>query len=818
MKRLLLGFIIILCSTGIYGQRFERGGGPSSGKNGYIQGKIMVKGDGPLEYANVALYKRADSSLVTGTVTDSAGTFELPEVPFGKYYLELDFVGFRMKRIPEVDVTKENRKLTLGKFYLQEATQNIEGVEVTANRPEVTYKVDKKVVNVDENYTAQGGSAVEVLRKVPSVQVDIEGNVELRGSSSFRVLVDGKPTVLDGSDALQQIPASRIDDIEIITNPSAKYDPEGTAGIINVITKEGRRAGLNGMLKASAGTNESYDASANLNYRLNDKINLKTSLNYRDFNFDMDGINERANFRGDTTSFIDQDMSNTMERSGYSFEGGLDYNITDNSSLTFTGSVGKFGFGFGGRTRIHTYSNPGSSPGYEITSSDNDMNNTYYNLNLDYQNKFNDNGHELDASVYYSGSDDQDLSTRKEFEAESDWDRISSNPFRQRTKENSIEDEVRVKLDYVRPFSGAGKLEAGYQGRYAQNDQHFELQNYQSSQWVTDDAFTNNADYYRTIQALYATYTGKLLGIEYQLGLRGEYTDRLLQQETMDENYRIHRLNIFPSAHFTKRFSRKEQLFASYSKRIERPRSWFIDPFRSYMDQYNVRMGNPGLEPEYTDSYEFGYKKTFGKSFATVETYYRQTTNGIDRIQEPGQGDVMIHTFDNIGQENSMGVELMLNTSLYEWWNLNLSGNLYRYSLEGQVVGEEVSRKSNNWSARLNSTFTLPTGTEIQLMSNYRGPSVTAQGERDGFLMTSAALKHSFMDDKLSLTLNGRGLFQETNFEMTSSGPGFETYRFMEREAPIFNFSISYTINNYERERRRGGQSQEPQGEGMPMY
>ena len=238
---------------------------------GSVNGKIMVAGDGPLEYANVALYRMRDSSLVTGTVTDSEGLFTLNDVPLGIYYLELNFIGFKKKVLPGVKVLPSDRNQDIGTVYLEEATQQIEGVQVTADRPQVQYKVDKKVIHVDQHYSAQGGSAVQVLENIPSIQVDIEGNVELRGSSSFRVLIDGKPTVLEASEALQQIPASMIENIEIITNPSAKYDPEGTAGIINVIMKKEREPGLNGILKASAGTNDAYDASANLTYRLDRK-------------------------------------------------------------------------------------------------------------------------------------------------------------------------------------------------------------------------------------------------------------------------------------------------------------------------------------------------------------------------------------------------------------------------------------------------------------------------------------------------------------------------------------------------------------------
>ena len=803
----------LMVSSTLRAQDSRRPSGSIPGMEGSVKGKVMVEGDGPLEYANVVLYKMKDSSLVTGTVTNVDGDFMLEKVPMGMYYAEFNFIGFRKKIQSGIKVTPRERNRDLGTVYLQEATQQIAGVEVTADRPQVSYKVDKKIINVDQDFSSQGGSAVQVLENIPSIQVDIEGNVELRGSSSFRVLIDGKPSVLQGSDALQQIPASMIDNIEIITNPSAKYDPEGTAGIINIIMKKKRDPGLNGIVKASVSTNNAYDANANLSYKVTDRLNVFTSLSYREFNFDMTGVSNRENIYEDTTTFIDQRLSNTMERDGYSFQGGVDYQLSQKSSLSVSGRAGNFTFGRGGNSRIETYSNPVSRNMYEISSSGFDMSHDYYSLNLDFQSKFNDEGHKLDASAYYSFSDNQDLNLREEYNADETWDKLSEDPYKQRTNEDSDEDNVQVKLDYVLP-TGTGKLEAGYQGRYEQSNRHYEMQDFIAGQWTTLDEFTNTADYSRMIQAIYSTWEGQLWGVDYKLGLRGEYTDRLLEQKALDKTYRIHRFDVFPSAHLSKSFSRGKQMFASYSRRIRRPRSWFIDPFKSYSDRYTVRVGNPGLEPEYTNSYEAGYKTTFGKSFVSLEGYYRKTYNQISHIMQLGSNDQMIQTFENLDSESSLGLETMLNTSLAKWWNLNVSGSLYRYSIDARVNGESITRNSNNWRTRMNSTFKLPTGTRLQLMAMYIAPSITAQGQREGFLMTSAAIKQSFINDKLSVTVSARDLLQSMNREMTSSGPAFRSYNYFEREAPIVQFSLSYTINNYNRQRQRDSQ-QEQQYEGM---
>ena len=803
-KDFICTFIGLILSLAVHGQDGLKTGDTRPSQQGLITGRVFLQGDGAMEYANVALYKSGDSALVTGTVTDTEGKFELKKIPLGRYYLEVDFIGFKKKSIPGIAINRKTPRQALGKLFLEETSQNIESVEVTASRPQVSYQVDKKVIQVDGDYTAQGGSAVQVLESVPSIQVDIEGKVELRGSSNFRVLVDGKPSVLDGSEALQQIPAGMIDNIEIVTNPSAKYDPEGTAGIINVIMKEGEGSGLNGMARASGSTSGSVEGGVNLNYGLTDRLNLTTSINYRDFKFDMTGLDERENFGTDTASYIDQSMKNAMNRTTYSFEAGLDYSITKSSSLSLSGGLGSFGFGREGTVWTDIYTDPVSNSTYERTQSLFDLENDYYDVNLDYQKQFDNKQHKVNASLYYSGSENQDINTSEIAQSDEDFEQITAGMRSFRTRETGNEDQLRAKIDYTLPTS-IGKLAAGYQGRYNLQNYQYTLQNQEEGQWIDEENAMNDANFSRWIQALYTTYSGKLMGIDLQLGVRGEYTDRLLKQQTLNEQYRIRRFNLFPSAHLTKRFSPKDQLFASYSRRINRPGSWYLDPFKRFRDQYNARTGNPGLEPEYTDSWEMGYKKIIGKTAATMQAYYRNTANGITRTQQPAEDDLMIHTVENIQRVQSTGLEFSLNTPIYKWWNITLTGNFYRYSISGDVVEADVLQSGNHWNARYNSTFKLPTGIRIQLTGNYRGPTITPQGEREGFFMAGAAVKQSLIKEKLSLTVNGMDLFQGRKREMMLSGSGFENYILRQRESPVITFSLSYTINNYENGRKKRG-------------
>ncbi len=814
MKKLIIFILLFSISVlSVFAQR--PGFDPSKMKKGKITGIVKTEaGEQPLEYANIALYKLKDSSLVTGTVADPDGKYTMKELSFGRYYMEINFIGFKKKVIPDITLTPRNMTQDVGDVYLKEASKEIEGVEVTADRLQVEYKVDKKVVNVSKDFSAEGGSAVTVLENVPSVQVDIEGNVELRGSSNFRVLINGKPTVLTGSEALQQIPAGRIDNIEIITNPSAKYDPEGTAGIINVVMKKQERGGLNGMVKASVGTNNKYDGNINLNYKTG-KFNFFTAFDYRNYNFSMDGYDERMSNYGDTLSYMDQDVQRTMGHGGYSVKGGFDYYLTESSTLSLAGRMGTFGFGMDAETQTEAYTDPVSTRDYTLSNSKSEMSHNYYTLSLDYQNQFDSKQHRLDASLYFSNSDNEDENRWDQNITDENWNVLNS-LYEQRTLEEGNGGKLQAKLDYVRPIS-IGKLEAGYQGRLDTRTTNYDLENYESGMWVLNNSYANSTDFERMIQALYTTYSGNIGKFNFKLGIRGEYTNRTLVQKTLDEDFEIDRFDVFPSAHLSQELNKGEQIFASYSRRIRRPRDWFLNPFMSVRDEYTRRIGNPGLEPEYTNSWELGYKTNIKRTFLSLEGYYRQTNNGITRVRTLDQNDIMLNTFKNIGEETSLGVEMMINTNPVKWWNLNMSGNLYQYNITGNVTGQDIDRNSTNWGGRFNNIFKLPTSTQLQLTGFYRGPSVTAQGDREGFFMFSAAIKQSLMDKKLTMTLNARDVLGTMTRDMTMSGEGFETHSYRERESPIINFSVTYTFNNF-KQKRRGVNGTGNEFEGMEQF
>lgn len=779
--------------------------------DGVLTGRVIDKITGqPMEYANLVLYTLRDSSIVAGTVTDAEGRFRMENLRYGRFYAVVNFIGYEKSYVKDIRINPNSKEVDLGDLYLELASTNLQGVEVVADKAHVEFKIDKKVINVSQDILAQGSSAVAVLENTPSVQVDIEGNVSLRGSSNFNVLIDGRPSVLQGSDALQQIPASTIDRIEIITNPSAKYDPDGVGGIINVVLKKQKQPGTNGVVNASIGSRNKYELDALLNYKTR-RVNVFAGVdaNYRQFS--MQGKSRNETYFTDTTQFRDSEREGDMTRKGYGVKAGLDYYLTDRSTVTFSGQYGGYGFGRDFTSTNAVYTNPFSADEYTKSVSESEREGNYYNLNLNYIAKFDDMGHQLEILGYFSNRGGDDWEEQKDYTTDQEWNSIDDFPGFIRTTETDNSNEYRVKADYTKPLGTEGKIEAGYQSRFENENEKYLFQDfdYSINDWVENDLYTSEADFRENIHSVYATYSDVKGSWGYQLGLRGEYTDREIQNQKSPQAYVIDRFDYFPSVHLSKQFNGDHQVLASYSRRIDRPGGRELDPFVNYMDEYNVRVGNPALEPEYIDSYELGYQKRMNKSFISLESYYRINKNKITRIRTLQDDGTFVHTYQNLNKDYSLGVELMVNADIVTWFNLNGSVNVFDYRLEGNVEGEDVTTSSTNWDSKLNLTFKLKHDFRAQLTGFYRGPSVTAQGRREGYFTQNAALRKDFFDRKFSATLSVRDIFASARREMTSSGENFYAYDNYRREAPIITLSLTYLINNYKKQmdRERNGEN-----------
>ncbi|GMT45706.1 MAG: TonB-dependent receptor [bacterium] len=770
---------------------------------GVIYGKVKEKGDKtPMQYSSIVLYRLPDSTMVNGTITGKDGAFKFKGVKNGHYFLKVHFIGFKIKVINNIEVANTQRQIKLPVIYLEPAASTLQGVEVKADRYRISYQVDKQVVNVTKDLMASAGSAVDVLENVPSVNVDLNGNVTLRGSSNFTVLINGHPSVLKGNDALQQIPAATIQRIEIITNPSAKYDPEGVGGILNIILKKDKNLGVNGVVNASAGNRKRYRGNALLGYRTK-KINVFVSANGSYRNMYMSMNSQNLTYAGDTTNYRITNIDGVRNRKGFGLTGGLDYYPDKKSTLTLSGKYGGYGFGMDNTSKRTIYTVPATTVDYSKSISHSNRWGYYYTAQADFLHKFNNSGHQIEAYAYYSGRSSDNNENQSNYTTGSLWNDLGNAPSGLRTSTPDSSNNLRLKLDYSLPIGKKGKFEAGYQSRFYNESGKYTYETFDtlSNEWISNENYNNVVDFKRNIHSAYVSFQDVYKSFGYELGFRTEYTDRSVDNNNGKAPFIIKRFDYFPTVHLSYQLPENYLVYSSYSRRINRPRQWSLNPFPIIIDPYNIRVGNPELEPEYIDSYELGLQKFFSKSFLSFEAYYRKTTNKITRIRVLDTTGIMIHTSQNLNKDFAMGAELMANLKFVKWFGFNASLNLYHYRLEGNVQGSDLAANSTNWSGRMTASFYLKHNFRIQLMGIYRSPTVTVQGTRKGFFYTNLAVREDFFKRKLNLTLSARDLLGTARYESTASGTGFYSHSVFRREWPVVSLNLTYIINNYKQKK-----------------
>jgi outer membrane receptor protein involved in Fe transport len=783
------------------GPRSNPGGENAAPSGLTIKGKVVESASHtPMEFANVVVYSAKDSTIAGGIMTSSNGTFEIKKLPTGNFYIRVNFIGFERATVSKIVLSPAKPTIDLGQIELKAATEQIGEVAVTAQKSRVEFKIDRRVVNVSQDLTATGGSAVEVLENTPSIQTDFEGNVTLRGSSAFTVLIDGKPSVLTGSDALRQIPATNIENIEIITNPSAKYDPDGTTGIINVIMKKNIKDSFSGLINLTAGLNNKYRGDMNFNYRTG-KWNFLVGADFQDMNNkgsrDMNQLFFPLN--NDTITSRVTSGDGSMLRKGQSVKGGFDYQASKNTSFGITGTIGNHTFGNTNIGLMHEYTNMNTPQIYTYQDNSSSRGGNYWSSDLNFQQKFNKKGHELIGLFYISGSNGDDMEYQTRYLTDSQWSRpIDPNYVKNRSSETSDEKEYRAKLDYTLPINEKDKLEAGYQARIEKENEIFNFEEAGNNNiWVNNPLFSSSFNYSSNIHSLYSTFSHAGEGFSYQLGMRGEYTDRSISSIQFPVPHKFNKFDFFPTLHFSQKLKNDFEFQASYSRRLNRPRANDLEPFTSYMDQYNVRTGNPDLEPEYTGSYDLTILKRIKTSFISLESYYRNTQGLITRIQTLRDDGIMVMSMSNLNNDYSLGAEFMANFEVKPGFRIIGSATLYNYWLKGAINGKNVDQSSTNFDSRLNLDMKLAKNTRLQLTGIYRGATASAQGTRDPMMFANAALKQDFLKNNLTATLQIQDIFGTMKFGGTTYGEGFQTQFKFKREPQVVQLTLSYKLNNF---------------------
>jgi hypothetical protein len=761
-----------------------------------LTGKVIDKDTKqPLEYATIVI-KSLDGKIITGGITDVKGEFNI-QVVKGVYDISVEFISFKTKTFKSKEISGNT---DLGTIILEVDAQTLNEVVVIAEKSTVEIRLDKKIYNVGKDMTVKGGTASDVLDNVPSVSVDVEGNVSLRGNENVRILINGKPSGLvgmSGTDALRQLPADAIEKVEVITSPSARYDAEGTAGILNIILRKGKANGFNGSISASAGIPENYGLSANLNYRTN-KINYFASggYNYRnapgnsksDVTYLFPSANQ-TKYRNETRDYDRQNDS-------YNARFGTEYFLTDKTSLTGT-ILYRESDGEDLSTNISKEYNTarvltGTNKRVEI-ENEKDITKEYA---LNFMHNFNKDGHKLTLDFQYENSIENNNAFISDI-----------NPERNST-DNETKD-ILIKGDYVLPIGENSQFEFGFNTNLNQLNADYLVEEFNdiTEQYENNTNFSNTLDFEQNVFAVYSQYGNKINNFSYLLGLRMENTDRKISLLQTNENFDKNFTEFFPTVNLGLEFSDSESVTLGYNRRLSRPRHWFLNPFESRTSQTYVRTGNVNLDPTYTNAFDLGYLKRWEKLTLNSSLYYQHTINNIEMAQKEEIRNVngvetlvIITTPINLSSQDRYGFEFTTNYNPIKWWRITNSFNFFKSVTSGDYNGINYDSENVSWFTRLNSRISLPGGIDWQTSGMYMGPSESARSKRKGMVSLNLAFSKDVLKEKGTLALNVSDLLNTRKRESTDYSPTtiaeneFQwrkrqimlnfTYRFNEKKKP----------------------------------
>lgn len=738
-----------------------------------IQGRVLL-GDTqePVAFATVTLEDTDLQQKVAGTTTGEDGKFTL-KTSAKNFVVEISFIGYEPQKISEFEVV--NGKVELGTIELGESNISLDEVVIAGEKSTTEFKLDKRVFNVGTDLSSTGASALDVLNNVPSVNVSIEGAISLRGSGGVQILINGKPSVLasEEGNALGTITADMIEKIEVITNPSAKYEAEGTSGIINIVLKKEERKGLNGSFSVNTGTPHNHSFGLSLNRRT-EKFNLfsQFGVGYREMPNWTENINEDL---VNNTSIISSGLEFRNEQF-YNVILGTDYHINEYNVLTLSGSFTYEAEDQPSETIFEQLDESGSSIASWTRNETTTAQNPKYQYEFNYKRDFKD--HEDHDLVFSALGRFFGKSQESEFGNEAIFGKTPVND--QQTRTSFQEANYTFKLDYTKPFTDKITMETGAQYVIQDVGNDFAVNDLIDGEWVNDPNQTNNFEYDQKVLGAYTTgaYEGNRWGLK--LGLRVENTDLNTLLVTTNEANQLNYTNLFPSAHTSYKFSEFISIQAGYSRRIFRPRLWDLNPFFNPRNNFNIRTGNPDLLPEFTDSYEITSIYLLGKASLNFGVFYRYTTDVIERITLFEEG-VNITKPLNIGTNRATGIEFNAKYSPAKWLTFNGDFNFLYFNREGTFDQTNFDFSANQWSTKLNTKFKLPAQFDLEVTGRYESREVTIQGVRSPNYFADMGLRKKIGKGKAIFSLSVRDIFASRIRETNTFQPTFYSYSFRQR-------------------------------------
>ncbi|NRR93084.1 TonB-dependent receptor [Winogradskyella undariae] len=816
-----------------------------------IKGVIVEKDTNiPLEYATVVVKSKADNTIVTGGITDLNGKFEV-EVSSGIYEISVEYISYITKTFPEQNITKD---LNLGTINLELDVSTLNEVMVVAERTTVEIKLDKKIYNIGQDLTTAGGTVSDALNNVPSVDVDVEGAISLRGNENVRILINGKPSAMAGfgdSNILSQLPAEAIERVEVITSPSARYDAEGTAGILNIILRQKETLGFNGSINLTAGNPDNLGVSATLNYR-KEKYNLFSNFGWRysdaprttftDVDY-FDTLNDDGSVDEPEFRRISEDKKVDRLSRNYNANIGMEYFLDESSSIT-----GSLFYNFGNDSDVSKNNSDRFNNNVIVertlrmereTEKDNG-----YQVALNYVKKFGeDSDHKLTADFQYEKKKEDGITYLDE-------DYIYTNqtnpePFQiEQEFTNEDQNEYLLQADYVLPLGKDSRFEAGYRGSFENSVTDYQLnqENLDTGILEINDVNSNIFDYTENVNALYTQYGSKIGKFSFLFGLRLENTqlkgkiNSLLNEDELvaefgfpiDTDFDNNYLGLFPTVNFIYNLTdsdsgNEESITLGFNRRINRPRGWYINPFPSRSSRTNIFQGNPNLAPAYSSTFDLGYLKRWEELTLTSSVYYQYETDSFERVQEnTGQtttdGIDIIRTIPiNLATNKRIGTELGIMYSPEKWLRLNSSFNFFQFETEGDFNGVDYGAKNTSWFARFSSKVTLPLAIDWQTSAFYRGARQEAQSDTEGIFSLDLAFSKEILNKKATISVNVRDLLNSRKYKSVTTTDFYSSYsefQWRQRQVNVsFIYRFNQMLNNKERSNRgNGGDDMEFEG------
>jgi outer membrane receptor protein involved in Fe transport len=785
------------------GRRQHEGTGP-----GIITGIVVDSAtNNPLENATVTVVRVTDSVLVNGALTGSDGKFRIDKIPYGSFLIKFNFIGYEERILSNITINSNNTQLEMGTVTLAPGSITVEGVTITAEKNIIQFTPEKKIFNVSETPLTSNGSATDVLKNVPSVSVDNDGNVSLRGSQNVRILLDGKPLFDNASKILESIPASSVDKVELITNPTAKYEAEGETGFINVILKKSEDFGYNGNIVLSIGDKDKYNVSGAFNLK-NKKLNVFANYSFQSSRFESNGTSQRENIFNSSTSTLNQPSSGQFKILSNLVKAGFDYNVTDKQTLSLSSTLGVRNRNRNQLINNDFYDEAG------ILSSSSLSNNTDiekgYNIDavLDYVVKFKKPDQHLEMEASYTRRyEDNPINIINEYYV-INYNNVNTPNGMLSTEQLQYNNFLNFQADYTHPFSKDTKLETGVKSTYRYNDNNNSSEHLDSlnNVWISDVDLNNELKYREFINAAYISFFDEFGNLGIQAGLRSELTftkGDLVNDPSQD--FTKHYVDFFPNASISEKLDKTNEFQLSYNRRLNRPRPGMLNPFREVVDPYNVHQGNPDLNPEYIDAYELSYLKYFKGGLVTSSIFFHQTHGLISRYRTMIDSLTALTQPVNLSKANSYGFEIIGNLNTPQWLNLNGSFTYYKTDIQGGNIQPELSNSGYTWTTKLLGSIKMWFGLELSMIYNYSSKRPVVDGFIEPMQYFDVSLKKVFLDKKLDMSLKVSDLFNSQKFQINTENTGYTQNSTFKRESRVAYLTLTYRFGKDLNSKKKNG-------------